>query len=151
MALFRSQPRFTHLVGKDARIEGTLVFGGSMLFEGEQLGPVTSLDKKAVLAVKGTIRGDVMAGVVHVEGRIVGDVTAHTVVVRAGGSIVGKVHAQVLHVEEKGSLSGGAQIAPAATVTVPSPVSEGSAQGARERLQQVQQHDHAERRTAQAS
>jgi cytoskeletal protein CcmA (bactofilin family) len=109
-------------IGRSVKVTGELSGNEELTIEGTVDGNVTISGNSVAIAEGGTVRGEVRAGSVVIEGTVIGDVTAKDKVeVATSGSLQGDIHAARVVLAEgarfKGKIDMGAQtsVAPART------------------------------------
>lgn len=92
-------------VGPGLMIRGRLSGEGDVIVDGSFEGEMT-LDGRVAVGPAGRIKAPVSAGLVTIEGRLDGDVTAGEVIVREGGRLHGDVRASRVGLEDGGAIHG---------------------------------------------
>jgi len=111
------------VIADGSEIEGKFTFSGTATINGRLRGEIVSNDS-LVVGEKGIVNGSIRAGVVHIAGEVVGDVTASDrLELHSQCRVYGDVEAPVVIIEEGALLEGQCRMGRNRPATVTQPVS----------------------------
>ena len=94
------------IIGQGAKIEGTLVSGGSLRVDGQVKGTINA-DGDVMLTAQSVVDADINANNVAIAGRFKGDIKVKgTAELAKGGRIEGNITSKTLVIQEGGLFSG---------------------------------------------
>lgn len=94
------------IIGQGAKIEGTLVSGGSLRVDGQVKGTINA-DGDVMLTAQSVVEADINANNVAIAGRFKGDIKVKgTAELAKGGRIEGNITSKTLVIQEGGLFSG---------------------------------------------
>lgn len=119
------------IIGQGAKIEGSLVSGGSLRVDGQVKGTIKA-DGDVMLTAQSVVEADIRANNVAIAGKFKGDLTVKgTAELAKGGRVDGNITSKTLVIQEGGLFSGqsimdgGATSAPSVAPTASKPASSG--------------------------
>ena len=104
-ALLPASTRSETVIGKQARIEGSLKTEGNVRLEGTFVGDIVARGQ-VIITESGELKGDLIGETVRVEGLVHGDITARKVAVLRTGRVRGNLRIEALITEEGGFIQG---------------------------------------------
>jgi cytoskeletal protein CcmA (bactofilin family) len=102
---------FTTVIGADVVIKGDVIVERGLRVDGQIDGSLTTKGK-ALIGKSGQLKAEIRAGMLVVEGRINGNITAERVQIEASAQVQGDLNAGKLTINEGATFSGKIQIAP---------------------------------------